>query len=78
MDNIILVKELAHSIAKSKTKIKPLVVKIDVSKAYDSIEWHFIQESFNYFGFSVALSNLIMCCIHSYTMQVLWEGYPSE
>lgn len=78
MDNIILVKEIAHSIVESKTKIKPLAVKIDLSKAYDSIEWHFIEDTLDYFGFPMALAKLIMSCICTCTMQVLRDGHPAE
>ena len=35
VDNIILEKEITHSIGRSKTKIKPMALKVDLSKAYD-------------------------------------------
>jgi len=43
MNNIILVKEIAHSVAHNKNKIKPLAIKVDLSKAYDRLKGHFIQ-----------------------------------
>ena len=76
VDNILLVKEIAHSIASSKKNIKPMAIKVDLSKAYDSLEWSFIQDTLNFFQVPSALNKLIMSCITTCTMQVLWHGHP--
>lgn len=76
IDNIILVKEIAHSIAKSRTKTKTMAIKIDLSKAYDSLQWPFIEDTFRFFEFPHKLHNVIMTCVMTNSMQVLWNGQP--
>jgi len=71
MDNIILVKEITHCIRKSRTKIKIMAIKIDLSQAYDSLERPFIEDTLQSFGFPPKLQNVIMKCIMTSTMQVL-------
>ena len=72
MDNILLAKELAHSIAHNKSKIKPMASKVDLSKAYGSLEWAFIHGTLDFFSNTEALMNCITTC----TMQILWRGQP--
>jgi len=74
--NIILLKEIPHSIARSKNKTKPMAIKVDLSKAYDSLEWNFIRDKLVYFQIPPILRDLIMSCITACTMQVLWNSQP--
>ena len=53
-------------------------MKINLSKAYDSIEWHFIEDILDYFGSPIALAKLIMSCICTCTMKVLGDGHHAE
>ena len=48
---MIIAQELAHSIGKSKGKEGYMVVKIDLEKAYDRLEWSFIRLVLTHFGF---------------------------
>jgi len=45
-DDITLVKEIAHSIANNCIKTKPMAIKVNLSKAYDSLEWPTISLDF--------------------------------
>ncbi|KAH1072555.1 hypothetical protein J1N35_024883 [Gossypium stocksii] len=44
---------------------KGLVVKIDISKAYDRVEWKFLETVMKNMGFADAWINLIMKCVCS-------------
>ncbi|XP_075647222.1 uncharacterized protein LOC142618104 [Castanea sativa] len=42
MDNMIIVQELIHSMKQKKGKQGYMAIKVDLEKAYDRMEWHFI------------------------------------
>ena len=43
--------------------IFPWLLRLDVWKAYDSLEWDSIYDTLNFFNFPLKLSQLIMCSI---------------
>ena len=51
-DNEIIGFECLHAIKRRKTKKKYLALKLDMAKAYDRVEWEFIQRIMNKLGFS--------------------------
>ena len=42
IDNAIIAQEVIHSLNKKKGKVGYMVLKIDLEKAYDKLEWSFI------------------------------------
>ena len=54
-DGIILVHEILHSI--KLKKISGMLVKLDIAKAYDKLNWQFIKKMLVAFGFSMAWVN---------------------
>ena len=44
VDNAIVVQELIHTISSKKGKVGYMAIKVDLEKAYDKVEWSFIQE----------------------------------
>ena len=83
-DNVIIAQELVHSIGKSKGKEGNMVVKIDLEKAYDRLEWSFIRLVLTHFGFSDNIIQLILNCVSSTSTSLLFNGsilpafYPSR
>ncbi|XP_056688018.1 uncharacterized protein [Spinacia oleracea] len=73
-DNVILVKEMAHHFHKVKKRNKIMALKLDITKAYDSLEWDFIRETLLYFQFPSKMIDLIMSCITSLSISILWNG----
>lgn len=52
-DNIIIGYECLHKIRSSKGKKNRLVtLKLDISKAYDRVEWSFVEHAMYKLGFS--------------------------
>lgn len=61
-DNISLTQELIHSINK-KRRNGNVLMKVDMAKAYDSVEWDFLLHVVEAFGFSNQVCGLIRNCI---------------
>ncbi|GKE69481.1 reverse transcriptase, partial [Tanacetum coccineum] len=65
-DNAIVAFEVMHWLKNKKDgKRGALAPKIDMSKAYDRVEWHFIRAVLEKFGFPTHFTNLIMACVSS-------------
>ncbi|XP_019158195.1 PREDICTED: uncharacterized protein LOC109154910 [Ipomoea nil] len=74
MDNIVLTQEVMHSINQKKGKKGSLVMKIDLHKAYDSINWGFLKTVLSDFGFPLRFINLILFSLKESTISILWNG----
>ena len=48
-DNIILVQEIIHKMVRKSKPKGHIVLKLDLDKAYDHLEWLFIQETLEFF-----------------------------
>ncbi|XP_040952745.1 uncharacterized protein [Gossypium hirsutum] len=55
-----------------------MAIKIDLEKAYDRVHWDFIETSLQAVGIPLFLLNAIMSAITTSTMQVLWNGVPTQ
>lgn len=75
--NIIIAKEMIHSMTKMKGNKKFMTIKIDLATVYDRLNWNFILSSLRAIGFSGDFIDLIMSCIISPTYKVLWNGAKS-
>ena len=74
IDNVIIAQELIYSLKKRKGSNGYMVVKIDLEKAYDRLEWSFVRMVLKHFGFPTNIINLIMSCISSTSTDVLFNG----
>ena len=70
-DNVLVAYELLHNLKNRKGRESQVALKLDMSKAYDRIEWSFLIEMMHVLGFQCRWISLIMKCITSiiYTMQ---------
>ena len=53
-----------------------VALKLDLEKAYDHLEWSFIQETLEFFQVPPNLIALIMNMISSTRFHILWNGSP--
>ena len=51
---------------------------VDLEKAFDRLRWEFIEDTLLDIGLPQPMINLIMQCLTSSSMQVLWNGKPSS
>lgn len=60
MDNVVILREIMSSISRKQGKNGLMVVKLDLEKAYDRLEWDFIREVLIFFKFPFPLISLIL------------------
>ncbi|KAL6205338.1 hypothetical protein ACLB2K_022599 [Fragaria x ananassa] len=74
-DNVITSFEVVHSIRSKQTSKDPYcVLKLDISKAYDRVEWVFLRNIMMRLGFSEQWISLVMRCVESVSFSILWNG----
>ncbi|KAL9687736.1 hypothetical protein QQ045_032143 [Rhodiola kirilowii] len=71
--NISLVQELLCKY-KQKHVSRRCMMKIDISKAYDMVDWNFLQSILKLYGFPIKFVSWIMACVTSAKFSVLVNG----
>jgi len=65
-DNVLLAYEFTHYLnTKRKGKEGVAAIKLDMSKAYDRLEWSFLRTMMSKMGFNERWIKLIMGCVNS-------------
>ena len=74
-DNVLVAFKTLHYL-KRKTQGKNgyMTLKLDMSKAYDRVEWIFLEKVMRHLGFVENTVKLIMLCMSSITYAVLLNG----
>ena len=75
-NNIIIAQEITHTFALSSWKSKAFMLKIDLAKAFDRVEWDFIVAALNRIGLHSHFIKLIYACISSPTFSIIINGQP--
>ncbi|KAH9697393.1 reverse transcriptase domain-containing protein [Citrus sinensis] len=74
-DNVIISAEIMHFLKRKRQgKNGVAALKIDMSKAYDRIEWSFLQAMMLKLGFDTRWVELTMLCVSTVQYNVLREG----
>lgn len=78
-DNIMIAHEMMHSVKHRKMDDDfAAVMKIDLNKAYDRIQWDLISKVLKSLQFPDCGVTWILECIYSTSLSVLINGEPSE
>jgi ribonuclease HI len=76
-DNIIAAYETLHTMhSKMYGKTGYMAIKLDMSKAYDRVEWGFLERVMRRMGFAERWIHLVMMCVTSTSYSVLVNGAP--
>lgn len=73
-DNVILLREVLHSFQLKGYNRKEFFLKADLSKAFDRMDWSYLQTVMTLYGFPVRLIGWIMECIESAEFSVILNG----
>ena len=74
-DNVLVAFESVHTMRRRKKgKNYTCAVKLDMMKAYDRVEWHFLEAMLLKLGFHADLVRLIMKCVTSVRFSVRVNG----
>uniref|UniRef100_A0A803P9U8 Reverse transcriptase domain-containing protein n=1 Tax=Cannabis sativa TaxID=3483 RepID=A0A803P9U8_CANSA len=70
-DNILLANEIIHAIHSRRSgKIGWAAIKLDMEKAFDIVEWHFIHQLLTHVGFPAPFTSLILNCLSTVTYRL--------
>ncbi|KAF7147810.1 hypothetical protein RHSIM_Rhsim03G0079300 [Rhododendron simsii] len=77
-DNIIVVQEAVHYMKSCRNgSNRSVALKLDMSKAYDRVEWGFLEAIMRKMGFTEVWIRWIMGCISSVSYSLLLDGQVS-
>ena len=78
-DNVLVAFESVHTLRRRKKgRNTTCALKLDMMKAYDRVEWHYLEAILLRLGFSNALVRLIMKCVTSVRYQIKVNGKPTD
>ncbi|CAM8945360.1 unnamed protein product [Rhodiola kirilowii] len=78
-DNILVAHEVSHFIQGiHKQKFGYISMKLDMSKAYDRVEWHFLRKMMAAMGFAQDWIRKIMGCVETVSYKVRINGNITE
>ena len=77
-DNILIAYESIHAIKNKKGKRGLCALKLDMHKAYDRVEWVYLEKIMLKLGFDQRWVKLIMSCVTSVSYNVRFNGMETE
>ncbi|XP_042950231.1 uncharacterized protein LOC122282336 [Carya illinoinensis] len=78
-DNVMVAYELLHSMqSRQHSKVGSMAIKLDMFKAYDRVEWDFLEAMLLKLGFGSRWTGLIMAYVKSVSYAVKLNGVPSD
>ena len=75
-DNFMLVQQTARYLHQQKEP--RILLKLDISKAFDSVSWPFLLEILQHLGFGQIWRDIISGLLYTSTTQVLLNGIPGD
>ena len=76
-DNVLIAFESLHHMTTSRLGKKSfMALKLDMSKAYDRVEWTFLEKIMTKMGFTASSIALIMECVTTVSYSILVNGEP--
>jgi hypothetical protein len=77
-DNTLIAHEIFHFFSHSQNKKGFVGIKTDMAKAYDRVEWDFLQATLTSMGFPQNIITIIMKCVSTVSFSILLNGSPTN
>lgn len=77
-DNVLIAYECTHYLKRKKGKNGSCVVKLDMAKAYDRVEWEYLEGKICKLGFHEDFISRIMRCVNSVYFCIRTKGVLSD
>ncbi|XP_026428932.1 uncharacterized protein LOC113324863 [Papaver somniferum] len=77
-DNIVIAHELIDSMKHCKAEKGWMAIKLDMSKAFDRIEWSFLLETLTKLGFDEDFCSMIHQCLSTVSTSIMLNGSPGD
>lgn len=77
-DNVLVAYECTHYLKRKKGKSGACAIKLDMMKAYDRVEWNYLQGIMLKLGFADSFVNTVMRCVRSVKFSVRVNGSLSQ
>ena len=77
-DNILVVLETLHYLKrKTQGKMGFIALKLDMSEAYDRVEWGFLEAIMHHLGLGEKMRRIIMSCLQFVSYSILLDWLAS-
>lgn len=73
-ENVILLREVLHSFNMPSYQNKEFCLKLDLSKAFDRMDWGFIKSLMPIYNFSPKFASWVMGCVTSAQFSIVFNG----
>lgn len=74
-DNVLVAFEMLHHMKRRKTgQHGEVALKLDISKAYDRVDWNFLRHRMRSLGFCRTWISCIMLCVTTVSYKVCFNG----
>lgn len=78
-DNILIAHEIFHALKnKGRDHEEHIAIKIDMSKAYDRVEWDFLEAALLAYGFTRPWVNIVMILVRGVSYKYKVNGFLSQ
>lgn len=72
-DNIIVLQEIIHSFSHLHDKKGYMILKLDLEKAYDRLEWNFLSDTLRLLKLSDSICLIIYHCVSTAPVSINWN-----
>ena len=77
LDNVLVAFETLHCMKNHNSgQTGFMAIKLDMSKAYDRVEWNYLQKLMEKMGFCSRWIGLMLECVHTVSYSILVNGDP--